>query len=131
MDVAKIIKEQRDLILQKYGFQIKVEKIVEDNNDGYYEYTISTRKDGGFVATIKRKNKDELDSLLNITFYMDSVPYKVSYARAEAYDDCVQTSPYPYYKLYLTNYPIRLCSFFLLLQQSHHPFWLLLCIDNN
>ncbi len=96
MDVSKIVKEQRDMILQKYGFQIKVEK---DNKYGKYKYTISTRNDGGFVAEFERKTKDELDTLLNLVYYMDSVPYKVSYARAEAYDDCVRTSPFPFYKV--------------------------------
>lgn len=96
MDVSKIVKEQRDMILQKYGFQIKVEK---DNKYGKYKYTISTRNCGGFVAEFERKTKDELDTLLNLVYYMDSVPYKVSYARAEAYDDCVRTSPFPFYKV--------------------------------
>jgi len=96
MDVAKIVKEQRDMILQKYGFQIKIEK---DNKYGKYKYTITTRNDGGFVAEIERKTKDELDTLLNLVYYMDSVPYKVSYAKAEAYDDCVRTSPLPFYKV--------------------------------
>ena len=90
------------MILQKYGFQINVEK-VEDNNNDYYEYTISTTNQGGFVATIQRKTKDELDSLLNIIFYMDSVPHKVSCARAEVYDDCVYSTSYPYYKIVKRN----------------------------
>ena len=96
MDVSKIVKRQREMILLEHGFNIKIQK---NNIYDYYEYTIETRNYGGFVATIRRKTKDELDTLLNLIYYMDSVPYKVSYARAEAYDDCVRTSPLPFYKV--------------------------------
>ena len=84
METARIVKEQRDLILQKYGFNIKV----EDAQLSDYKYTINYNFNGGFTATIYRNTKDELDSLLQLIKYMDSVPYKVAYATAFAYDDC-------------------------------------------
>ena len=86
MDLSKIIKEQRDLILKKYGFEINVEPAQLSD----YKYTISTHNDGGFIADIYRDIKDELDSLLQLILYMESAPYLISYTEASAYDDCFQ-----------------------------------------
>ena len=58
METARIVKEQRDLILQKYGFNIKV----EDAQLSDYKYTINYIFNGGFTATIYRNTKDELIS---------------------------------------------------------------------
>ena len=84
MDINRIIKEQRDMILKKYGFDIKVEETQLSD----YKYTIKYGYNGGYITTIYRDTKDELDSLLQLIFYMDSMPYKVAYTAASAYDDC-------------------------------------------
>ena len=92
MDTSRIVKEQRDMILKKYGFDIKV----EEAQLSAYKYTINYGFNGGFTATIYRDKKDELDSLLQLILYMDSVPYKIALTEANAYWDCFKVCSTPF-----------------------------------
>ena len=84
MDTSKIVKEQRNLILSKYGFRIQVE-----HYGLCFRYTIATRNGGGFTASVYHDSVDEIDTILQLIRYMDTVPYKISYAEAHAYYDCL------------------------------------------
>ncbi len=81
MNTSEILQSQRNLTLSKYGFSIKVENGEFPN----YKYTIKNEK---FTTTVYRYTKDELDTILQIIFYMDKEPYRISYAEANAYGDC-------------------------------------------
>ena len=92
MDKSSIVKEHRNMILNKYGFSIKV----EESQLSDFKYTITTRNCGGFTATIYRDSKDELDTLLQLIEYMDSVPYKLTLTEASAYWDCLKVCNTPF-----------------------------------
>lgn len=78
MDIKKILLEQRNLNLKKYGIDISYEQ--SDLSD--YKYTI---KNGDFAVYVYRDNKDEIDTLSQIITYLDSAPHKIALAEAGAY----------------------------------------------
>lgn len=99
MDTATILKSQRNLILQKYGFKIEV----EEDNLSNYKYTVSTYDNGGFTATLWTDLKSETGTLLQLLLYMDRPQYQIAYARALAYEDCYRTCTKPKDGYWCTN----------------------------
>ena len=81
MDIKKILLEQRNLNLKKYGIDISYEQ--SDLSD--YKYTI---KNGDFAVYVYRDNKDEIDTLSQIITYLDSAPHKIALAEAGAIKKC-------------------------------------------
>ena len=89
MDNSQIIREQRNLILKKYGFEINVEPAKQLKE---FKYTIAYKFNGGYQTTIYRKDKDELDTICQLLTYMETSSFQIAYAKAAAYQDCFSVS---------------------------------------
>ena len=81
MDIRKILLEQRNLNLKKYGIDISYEQ--SELSD--YKYTI---KNANFSVYVYRDTKDEIDTLSQIITYLDSAPHKIALAEAGAIKKC-------------------------------------------